>query len=57
MNTQDFKENQQAQTEQPEMVDMNTDENIAGTQNLNEPVAEEYLPVPIHRHSRRQRMI
>ena len=41
MNTQDFKENQQAQTEQPETVDMNTDENIAGTQNLNEPVAEE----------------
>src|SRR5687767_9437333 len=42
MNTQEFNENnQQGQTEQANVVDINTDENIAGSQNLNEPVAEE----------------
>lgn len=42
MNTRDFNENKPTgQTEQPTTVDINTDENIAGTQNLNEPVAEE----------------
>jgi molecular chaperone GrpE len=42
MKTQDFNENNPIeQTEQPTGVDINTDENIAGTQNLNEPVAEE----------------
>ncbi|MGV3657364.1 MAG: nucleotide exchange factor GrpE [Chitinophagaceae bacterium] len=42
MNTQDFNENTQpGQNQEPTTVDINTDENIAGTQNLNEPVAEE----------------
>lgn len=43
MNTQDFNEkDQQGQAEQAtNVVDINTDENISGSQNLNEPVAEE----------------
>ena len=42
MKTQDFNENSPLDgTEQPTGVDINTDENIAGSQNLNEPVAEE----------------
>ena len=42
MKTQDFNENSPLEgTEQPTGVDINTDENIAGSQNLNEPVAEE----------------
>jgi molecular chaperone GrpE len=43
MNTQDFNENNQqggAETT-TNVVDINTDENIAGSQTLNEPVAEE----------------
>jgi molecular chaperone GrpE len=39
MKQQDIPENDQAQTETE--IDINTDENVAGTQNLNEPLEED----------------
>lgn len=41
MNTQDRPEKEQHTAFEPEAIDINTDENVAGTQHLTEPVAEE----------------